>query len=223
MSKRTTVAIDGPVASGKSAVGKLLANRLGYRFLDTGTMYRAVTWIALQRRIDLNNTEILTNLATSLNLELGTGKSSDILMIDGNDISDHLRDQKVEWEVSTVARVSGVRSALVKQQRNFASGFSIVMAGRDIGTVVLPNANVKVFLNASAEIRAKRRYLELSNIGHKPDYQKIVDEITRRDAIDKSRPDSPMVPAKDSVGIHTDHLEIEQVTQKILSMVQISD
>lgn len=217
MSYPTSIAIDGPVASGKTAVGRLLARRLGCRFLDTGAMYRAVTLVALERATDLEDGDALTGLATSLDMRLTAGESGDRLVVDGQDVTDRLRDAEVERGVSLVARVPGVRSALVRQQRAIAREGPVVMVGRDIGTVVLPDAGVKVFLRASAEVRARRRYLELAAKGNAPDFRQVMDDLVRRDKIDSARDDSPLRPALDAIQIETDNMGIEEVVEKIIS------
>ena len=215
-----SIAIDGPAASGKTAVGTLLARRLGYRFLDTGTMYRAVTLAAVERGIDLRDEIALSALAPALEMRVVLRKSGDRLLVDATDVTDYLRDPEIDHGVSLVARVSDVRTAMVRQQQAIARDGPIVMVGRDIGTVVLPAARVKVFLSASVEVRAQRRYKELHDLGQPPDYRRLVDDITRRDKIDSERSDSPMKPADDALVIETDDLGVEEVTDRIMSLVE---
>ena len=217
MPGQASIAIDGPVASGKTAVGRFLARRLGYRFLDTGTMYRAVTLVAIERGTNLENEESLTRVADSLVIKLG-GDCSDRLIVDEEDVTDRLRDAGVERGVSLVARASGVRSELVRQQRSIAKEGPIVMVGRDIGTVVLPDASAKVYLEASPHVRARRRQAELESEGRAPDYQQLKQDILRRDAIDSQRADSPLRPADDAVCICTDDLSIKEVAEAILEI-----
>lgn len=216
----TTIAIDGPVASGKTVVGRCLAERLGYRFLDTGIMYRAATWAAIQHGIGLEDDTDLTALVESLDISLISGEGGDRLLVDGHDATDCLRDPNVERGVSPVSAISGVRRALVAQQRAIAGRDSIVMVGRDIGTVVLKDASVKVFLDASVEVRARRRWLEIKDKGRALDYQRVEDELIRRDKIDSERADSPLRPAEDAIIIVTDQLEINEVLDKILNIVE---
>ena len=220
LSPNKSIAIDGPVASGKTAVGRTVAGRLGWRFLDTGAMYRAVTWAAIQRGIDLEDEKALSELSSDLRIRLIADEAGDRLSVDGQDITDHLRDRDVERGVSLVASVSGVRSAMVNQQRAIAREGPIVMVGRDIGTVVLPEAGAKVFLRASVEVRARRRYLELQRERRVPEYQRLVDDLQRRDKIDSERADSPLRPAEDAVEIDTDVLGIEEVADKVLAFVR---
>ena len=211
------VAIDGPAASGKSVIGREVARRLGIRFLDTGVMYRAVTWASIRGGVDLGREDELTSVAARSEVRLVTVCEEDRLLLNGDDITDYLRLREVDAAVSAVSAVSGVRRALVAQQRAIAADGPIVMSGRDIGTVVLPNACVKVFLTATAEVRARRRAAEEAG---NADYEKIMDELMRRDRIDSEREDSPLRPAEDATTIPTDNMTIEEVVQAILSKVQ---
>ena len=222
MFELNSIAIDGPVASGKTAVGRLAAGRLGFRFLDTGAMYRAVTWVAIRREIGLEDAEALTRLAGTIEIRLVPSEAGDRLVVDGEDVTDHLRDQDVERAVSQVSAVSGVRTAMVSQQRAVARQGPIVMVGRDIGTVVLPDADVKVFLEASVDVRAKRRYDELRSQGKSPEYQDVVDDLASRDKIDSERADSPLMPASDAVRLDTDDLTVDEVVERILTMAHTS-
>ena len=183
-------------------------------------MYRAVTWAAIERGIDLEDDEGLGKLAESLQMRLANGESGDRLAVDGQDITDRLRDPKVEHGVSLVSSVSGVRSALVKQQQAIAREGPIVMAGRDIGTVVLPDAKLKVFLKASVEVRARRRHHELQHEANALDYEQVMDDLERRDKIDSERANSPLRPAADALQLETDDLEVEEVAQRILSILE---
>ena len=211
------VAIDGPAASGKSVIGREVARRLGIRFLDTGIMYRAVTWASIRRGIDPGREHELTSVAACSEIRLTAACEEDRLLLDGNDITDYLRHREVDMAVSAVSAVSGVRRALVAQQRAIAEDGPIVMCGRDIGTVVLPDACVKVFLTATVEVRAQRRAAEKAS---NADYEKILDELMRRDRIDSEREDSPLRPAPDAITIATDNMAIEEVVRTILSKVQ---
>ena len=212
-----SIAIDGPVASGKTAVGRLLARRLGWRFLDTGAMYRAVTWVALQRGADMEDQEALTKLSSELEIRPVASDTGDKLLVDNEDITEHLDSREVEHSVSLVAAASGVRSVLVEQQRDIAQERPIVMVGRDIGTVVLKDAGIKVYLNASVEARARRRYVELQERGSTATYQQVEDDLRRRDTLDSAGVDSPLRPADDAMQIDTENLGIEEVAENILS------
>lgn len=218
----TTIAIDGPAASGKSAVGAALAARLAYRFFDTGAMYRAITWIALDRGIDVRDADALATLAgrakiSVLEASLGAASPTGVV-IDGEDTTPHLRAPDVEANVSLVSRVPRVRAALVRIQRELAAAGGVVMAGRDIGTVVLPDAGLKVYLDASREVRARRRAAQMRESGLEPDFAALVADLERRDGIDTSREASPLTAAADAVIINTDQLSIEEVVRRIQAL-----
>ena len=216
------ITIDGPVASGKTAVGRALARRIPARFLDTGMMYRAVTWATIQQNIDLNNKADLAELTKSLSIEVILEDGDQVLKVDGTDITDELRNSDIESNVSKISQVGAVRHELVDQQRAIASTGDIVMVGRDIGTVVIPDADLKIYLDASIEIRAKRRHDEMRRKGQRIDLEKLVEEIKTRDNMDSNREDSPLVSAEDAVIINTDRLRIDQVVNLILESIQKS-
>jgi cytidylate kinase len=221
MPPRPKIAIDGPAASGKSAVGAALAARLGYRLFDTGAMYRAVTWLALRRGADVNDASALTKLASSTNItiaEAAPTSSETSVVVDGEDAGPHLRDPDVEANVSLVSRVPGVRARLVQIQRKLAESGGVVMVGRDIGSVVLPEADIKVYLDASLEVRARRRADQMRQNGTEPDLDEIIAELRRRDGIDSSRETSPLTAAPGAVIINTDNLSIEEVVRRIAAM-----
>ncbi|CAI8033988.1 Cytidylate kinase, partial [Geodia barretti] len=201
-----TLAIDGPAASGKSVVGREVARRLGIRFLDTGAMYRAITLASIQQGVAADDACKLSSLAACADMRLVTHSNGDRLA-------------EVDASVSAVSAVSGVRTALVAQQRAIASDGSIVMCGRDIGTVVLPDASVKVFLTASAEVRAARRAAEMQQRQETFDTRQVLAALQRRDKIDRERDDSPLRPAADALVICSDHLTIEEVVCQILAEV----
>lgn len=217
MSKASVIAIDGPVASGKSTVGKLVAHRLGYRFVDTGQMYRALTWLALHLGIDPGDGVSLSNLAAEAPVTLcpTTGR----VTIQDHDVTAEIYSPDVDAAVSPVSTVFGVRERLVEQQRCLAEGGNIVMVGRDISTVVLPQSGLKVFLNASVEERARRRYEERREEGG-ANYEAILDNLRTRDEIDSHRAISPLCPAPDAHVVDTEHLAIEQVASKIIALVE---
>ena len=232
-----TIAIDGPAASGKSVVGRLLAEKLGYWFLDTGIMYRAVTWLALERGISPDDADALSELTESVQVRPVSRYGGEV-EIEGRTVGPELRVARVDSSVSNVSRHPVVRSALVRQQRLYAdavldnnvsletdvkvekegkeaSGGGIVMIGRDIGTVVLPGADLKIFLTASAEERARRRCNEMLERGWKADLPGVQEDIEKRDAIDSSREDSPLRPADDACQLDTSDLSVEQVVDSI--------
>lgn len=210
-----TIAIDGPVASGKTVTGRAVAERLGFWFLDTGIMYRAVTWLALHGGTPLDDEAALGALAKSHTIQLVSGDSSRVA-IAGREIGPELRKPDVEGNVSQVSKASPVRRALVAQQRAIAAKGGIVMTGRDIGTVVLPDAGLKVYLLASAERRARRRWQEMQERGREADYETVLQETLARDGIDSSRADSPLRPAADAWRLDTGPLTIGQVVDRIV-------
>ena len=216
MSRPSTIAIDGPVAVGKSSISRMLAQRLGYRSVDTGMMYRALTWKAMQCNVNPEDEERLTALARNAKIEF---VPPDRVFVDGTDVSSAVRHPDVERAVSLVAKVAGVREVLVRQQQALGHGGEVVMAGRDIGTVVLPDAELKVYLCASVEERARRRYHELVGRGEGVDYQAVLADMKRRDAIDSERSVSPLQPAGDARLVDTDELSLEQVLSQILGLM----
>ena len=213
------VAIDGPVASGKTAVGRMVAGGLGWRFLDTGAMYRAVTRSAIRLGVDIGDEQALGGLAAGISLRLEAGPDGAYrLWVDGEDVTGELRTPEIERSVSAVARVPGVRRVLVAQQRAVAEEAPVVMAGRDIGTVVLGDAPVKVFLTASIEERARRRNLQ----AQAGSLDRIRQDLSRRDAIDSGREDSPLRPAEDAAIMVTDGMEVEEVARRIVDLVGLA-
>lgn len=218
------IAIDGPAAAGKSTVGRLLSERLGYPFLDTGAIYRAMTWTALHRSVDLGDDEALSALAASISIDIGPPAQDGIepctIFVDGEDVTGFLRRPEVESAVSLVSRVAGVREALVNVQRQLAGRNDVVMAGRDIGTVVLPDADLKVYLDASIEERARRRHAELSALGIEDSEADVADDLRRRDRIDSQRAVSPLQPAGDAVIVDTDGLTLDEVVSKVMALVE---
>ncbi|HWQ84263.1 MAG TPA: (d)CMP kinase [Anaerolineales bacterium] len=227
MSQIQIIAIDGPAASGKSTLGKKLADALGYLFFDTGVMYRAITWVAIQRDLDLMDEGALTRLAEQVDIDIlpasvADGRSSDILA-DGNDITWSIRTPEVDSHVSRVSAYPGVRRALSVQQRRIGLRGRVVMVGRDIGTVVLPEAQLKIYLDASAEERARRRYDELTSRGEPANYPEILAAMKRRDHIDSTRSIAPLRPAQDAIILNSDALSAEEVLAEVIHMVRNPD
>lgn len=218
------IAIDGPAASGKSTIGLRLANALGYLFFDTGVMYRAVTWLALERGLDLQDEAAVTALAEQAQIDVSPaskadGRACDVL-VDGQDITWETRTRTVDENVSIVAAYPGVRQALSQQQRRIGQRGQIVMVGRDIGTVVLPDADLKIYLDATAEERAKRRYEEIVARGGKPDYTQILKRVIERDRIDSTRDVAPLRAAEDAIILNSNQLTADQVFEHVLSLVK---
>jgi len=216
------IAIDGPAASGKSTVGLSLANALGYLFFDTGLMYRAVTWLALDHDMNLSNESAITALAEKTHIDVAPASKSDgracDVIVAGRDITWQTRLPNVEANVSVVSAYRGVRAALSEQQRRIGKRGQIVMVGRDIGTVVLPDADLKVYLDASAEERAKRRYDEIIARGGSGDYSDILAKVIERDRIDSTRDVAPLKVASDAVVINTDNLTADEVFEQVLTL-----
>ena len=218
----SAIAIDGPAASGKSTLGLRLANALGYLFFDTGIMYRAVTWLALQSGIDVHDEAALTALAEKTQIDIAPasrsdGRAGDVL-VEGTDITWETRLPEVEANVSIVSAYRGVRSALSQQQRRIGQRGHIVMVGRDIGTVVLPEADLKIYLDASAEQRARRRYDELIARGAQADYNEILTKVIERDRIDSTRDVAPLKAADDAIVLDSDKLDADEVFERVLAL-----
>lgn len=209
--KNLVVAIDGPVASGKTAVGRELARRLGWRLFDTGIMYRAATWQAQRRRIHLDEDETVTELIRDSEFRLLPDSANDSVemnvYVDGEDATPHLRDAAVESSVPTVAAIAGVRTLMVEIQQAQASRGCMIVVGRDIGTVVLPDAPVKIFLDASEKVRARRRAAEQLN---GDDEASVLRATQRRDARDRGRRTSPLVAAGDAIVLDTSELSLDE-------------
>jgi len=245
MRKPSIIAIDGPAAAGKSTIGRLLAKRLGYlcyfdagaqyrtrqgqeRFIpveqgylyfDTGAMYRAVTWVALQRGLDVHDEGAITRLANEVEIDvtrltLDDGRQYTVCA-DGQDVTWDIRRPEVEANVSVVSAYPGVRAALTEQQRRIGRRGGVVMVGRDIGTVVMPDADLKIYLDASVEERARRRHRELLERGQSVEYEAILSDMRERDRRDSERAAAPLKPADDAVVINTDGLDVLQVLEVI--------
>ena len=216
----STIAIDGPGAVGKTTVGRMLSDRIGFLFIDTGVMYRAVTAVAIQRDVDTDDKDAVTGLARSVDIRItgGPGPGSQKVIVDGSDVTASIRSQAVDRRVSAVSSYPGVREAMVDQQRALASREGVVMVGRDIGTVVLPDAKLKIYLTASAEARARRRYAELGDAGSDVSFNSVLQALERRDKTDSERAHSPLKPALDSIIVDTSHLTADQVVDRIMEL-----
>lgn len=212
------IAIDGPAASGKSTLGFRLAQAFGYLYFDTGLMYRAVTWLAISRQVQISDEMNITRLAEEQPIDvcaasLADGRACDVV-VNGRDITWEIRKPEVDANVSAVAAYSGVRKALTLQQRRIGLRGQVVMVGRDIGTVVLPEADLKIYLDATPEERAQRRYQEVLRRSGQADYAHILAQVIERDRLDSTRALSPLRPAADAVILDSDHLDADMVFEK---------
>jgi cytidylate kinase len=217
--KPQLIAVDGPVAVGKSSVGLRLAKRLGYIFFDTGMIYRAFTWKVLKSGISPGDEQKLWDLANATKFDFIPSKEGALsVFIDGEDVSSNLLCPEIEELVALIAKVAGVRQAMVSEQRKLAQRGRVVMAGRDIGTVVLPWAELKVFLTGSTEERARRRYKELLERGENSSLEIVLADLKKRDEMDINRSISPLKPAEGAIIINTETLSLEQVVDKIYTL-----
>lgn len=217
------VALDGPGSSGKSSVGAAAAARLGYRFCDTGLLYRALTWLALRRGVALDDVEELVALVASVALRADAEGRMAHVLVDGEDVTAAVRSPGVDARVSEVARHRSVRAALLHAQRALAAEGGIVMAGRDIGTVVLPDADLKLFLDASAEERARRRALERGLDPAGPEAQEILAALRRRDEVDSTRAVAPLRIASDAVVVKTDGAAFEETVERVVAAIRVAE
>ena len=220
MEKKLSIAIDGPAAAGKSTVAKIVAEKKSYIYIDTGAMYRAITYAALQENVDLTDEEKLAELLKRTDIELITTKDGQKVFVNGTDVTEAIRTDEVSNQVSIAAKHRSVREEMVKRQQQLGEKGGVVMDGRDIGTHVLPNAEVKIFLLASVEERAKRRYEENVKKGFDVNYETLIEEIARRDKLDSEREVSPLRKAEDALEIDTTSLSIQEVADKILEAVE---
>lgn len=221
MTKALQVAIDGPASAGKSTVAKLVAKRFGYIYCDTGAMYRSVTWAALDRNITLDNVAAIIKLAQEITISFEPGAEEQRVFVDGHEVTKVIRSNEVAENVSAVAAIPEVRSEMVKEQRKIATQGGIVMDGRDIGTTVLTNAPVKIFLVASAHERARRRFEENQAKGIATStLEELQKAIELRDQKDSTRKVSPLTKAKDAIEIDSTHLTIDQVVSEISKIIE---
>jgi CMP/dCMP kinase len=218
MKKKISIAIDGPAAAGKSTVAKLVAENLSYIYIDTGAMYRALTLKALTKDVNLENAMELYTLLTQTQIQMVPEKGGQFVYLDGNDVTDKIRSQEVTNSVSIVSKHQSVREEMVSRQQGLAAGGGVVMDGRDIGTHVLPQAEVKIFLVASVEERAVRRHTENLEKGYPSDLQQLKEEIEKRDKLDSEREVAPLKKASDAKLIDTTALSIEQVVNRIVAL-----
>ncbi|MEA2088073.1 MAG: (d)CMP kinase [Candidatus Caldatribacteriota bacterium] len=219
------IAIDGPAAVGKSTMGKLVARELGLLYIDTGAIYRAITWKVLKNDININDEDMISNLVsnTSITIEETNSKSLNDyyhIFVDGEDVTEGIRDPRIDQNVSQIARLPKVRKQLIYLQRKLAEKGNIVMEGRDIGSVILPQADIKFFFTASEEERIKRRYEELINKGYNIDYELVKKQIIQRDEIDSKRKYAPLIKADDAIIIDSTEKSIKEAKDEILKIIK---
>jgi cytidylate kinase len=211
LSKRITVAIDGPAGAGKSTLARRIADKLGYLYIDTGAMYRAVALWALRANVALSDMHRLEQLANEARIELESG----VVLLNGEDVTEAIRAPEISDAASQVSRVPAVRRALVAKQREIGERASVVMEGRDIGSVVFPNATVKIFLDAQPEVRVERRAGETALPA-----EIVAQQISERDQRDRTRPESPLVQAPDAVYVDTTGLSVDDVESALLKIIR---
>ncbi|WP_419961907.1 (d)CMP kinase [Psychrobacillus sp. BM2] len=220
MKKQIQIAIDGPAAAGKSTIAKKTAELLGYTYVDTGAMYRAITYKALQENIDLQDEDKLTSLLKETFIELKPSPAGQLVFLNNVAVTEEIRSKEVTASVSAVAAHATLREEMVKRQMEMGKNGSIVMDGRDIGTHVLKDAELKIFMSASVEERANRRYLENQNRGIETNLEELKQEISLRDKLDSERQASPLIQAKDAIFIDTTSLTVDEVSEKIMQLAR---
>jgi|TARA_B110000263_G_C15303256_1_gene509024 cytidylate kinase len=214
------ISIDGPAASGKTSIGKQVSSQLKWHFLDTGLMYRAATWIVIKNKIDFSNESDILLAVKNSDFSISSNYTENSLIINGQNVITELRTDLIDKYVSQISKITEVREILVDQQREIGKSGNIVMVGRDIGSVVLPNANTKIYLDASLEVRSKRRFDEMKKNGGLT-FEEVEKDLANRDTIDSQRKNSPLIIPENSTLINTDSMTMPEVVKKILSVVGI--
>ena len=218
--KKIAIAIDGPAGAGKSSISKVVANELGYLYIDTGAMYRGVTWAVLDSHVDVNNQKEVEALLPLLDLTLEPTASACKVYVKGQDVTDLIRQQQINENVSTIASYKGVREYLVERQQAMAAVGGVILDGRDIGSVVLPNAELKIYLTASVDARAKRRWLEVQGTSNEQPLEDIKKNVESRDEMDKNRDESPLVCVEDAIVVDSSNMTFDEAVKHILHLVQ---
>lgn len=218
--RKLVIAIDGPAASGKSTTARIVAQNLNYLYVDTGAMYRALTLAILYKNVDFKDRVAVCRMAEQVNIELKPGENGPRTFLDKKDVSDEIRLPRVTEVISIIAAYKEIRDIMKKKQRTLARKGGVVMDGRDIGTVVLPHADLKIYMDASLDERAARRQQELTAKGLQVRFNKIKEELTERDQLDSNRDVAPLKPADDAIIIDTSNLTITQQVQKIMDIIR---
>ena len=218
--KKIAIAIDGPAGAGKSSISKVVANELGYLYIDTGAMYRGVTWAVLDSHVDVKNQKDVESLLPSLDLTLEPTANACKVFVKGQDVTDLIRQQQINENVSTIASYKGVREYLVERQQAMAAVGGVILDGRDIGSVVLPKAELKIYLTASVDARAKRRWLEVQGTSNEQSLEDIKNNVESRDEMDKNRVESPLVCVEDAIVVDSSNMTFDETVKHILHLVQ---
>lgn len=218
--KKIAIAIDGPAGAGKSSISKVVANELGYLYIDTGAMYRGVTWAVLDSHVDVKNQKDVESLLPSLDLTLEPTANACKVFVKGQDVTDLIRQQQINENVSTIASYKGVREYLVERQQAMAAVGGVILDGRDIGSVVLPKAELKIYLTASVDARAKRRWLEVQGTSNEQSLEDIRNNVESRDEMDKNRDESPLVCVEDAIVVDSSNMTFDETVEHILHLVQ---
>lgn len=218
--KKLIIAIDGPAGAGKSTIGKLIASNLGYVYVDTGALYRAIGYLAIENKIDMSSEKALTELALHTTLAYEQTKGGTRLIANGEDVTGKIRTQEVSLAASKVSSYEGVRKSLLDIQRDIGKNGGIVIDGRDIGTVIFPDAEVKFFLDANSAERANRRYKEQISRGEKVDAKRVLEEMNKRDRDDSSRECAPLKIADDAIYIDTTGKNVTEVLAETLNYIE---
>lgn len=218
--KKIAIAIDGPAGAGKSSISKVVANELGYLYIDTGAMYRGVTWAVLDSHVNVNNQKDVESLLPSLDLTLEPTANACKVFVKGQDVTDLIRQQQINENVSTIASYKGVREYLVERQQAMAAVGGVILDGRDIGYVVLPKAELKIYLTASVDARAKRRWLEVQGTSNEQSLEDIKKNVESRDEMDKNRDESPLVCVEDAIVVDSSNMTFDETVEHILHLVQ---
>ena len=218
--KKIAIAIDGPAGAGKSSISTVVANELGYLYIDTGAMYRGVTWAVLDSHVNVNNQKDVESLPPSLDLTLEPTANACKVFVKGQDVTDLIRQQQINENVSTIASYKGVREYLVERQQAMAAVGGVILDGRDIGSVVLPKAELKIYLTASVDARAKRRWLEVQGTSNEQSLEDIKKNVESRDEMDKNRDESPLVCVEDAIVVDSSNMTFDETVEHILHLVQ---